>query len=124
MDVSKVTRSRLQGRVPVLYVLPAGTRAATLAAAQDFAVTSKAQKPADFVTKQNEPGDVGINGVISATPNAPIPLNTFRSKVLRVVVKIDNNPKAKGKATFQTIANGKISKTANKADQSAFNAVC
>ncbi|GLB44748.1 hypothetical protein LshimejAT787_1800850 [Lyophyllum shimeji] len=122
-DVSKVTRGNIPKRVPTLYVLPAGTRASILGAAQDFETTSTAKQRADFVTKDNEPGDVGIQGV---TPDASgvLPLDAFRSKVIRVVVKSTSN-KAGGKATFTTIgADGKASKTASKSDQAALSKFC
>jgi hypothetical protein len=84
-------------RVAAVHVLPAGTRAAVLAAAKKFEVTSVAKEAADFVTKDNEPGDVGINGV-QKDANGQTALDTFRDKVIRTVVKT-TSAKAKGKAS-------------------------
>jgi len=114
-DAAKVTRSKIQkGRVPVVYVLPAGTRAAIKAKTKDFEKERDAKRAADFVEKDNEPGDVGINGVA----NAGKALTDFRAKVLRTVVK-KVSAKAGGKATFVTITKGKASNTATKDDQAA-----
>lgn len=72
-----------------------------LALAKDFAETSAAQQRADFVTKENEPGDVGIQGRSAdpSTPGAAIPLDEFRDSVKRSVfvqrkknVKKNENP--------------------------------
>jgi hypothetical protein len=111
-DAAKVTRSKISGRVAAIYVLPAGTRAAIAKAAKDFEVERDAKRAADFVVKDNEPGDVGINGVA----NAGKALNDFRAKVIRTVVK-QTSAKAGGKATFVTITKGKASNTASQADQ-------
>jgi len=121
-DVSKVTRGKIANRVATVYVLPAGTRQATLAAAKKFEETSAAQEAVDFVTKDNEPGDVGINGV-QADAGGALPLDTFRNKVIRTVVKTVS-AKAGGKATFTTITKGKKSNGASKDDQKALLPFC
>ncbi|KAI0041710.1 hypothetical protein FA95DRAFT_668106 [Auriscalpium vulgare] len=122
-DISKVTRGSIKGRVATMFVLPAGTRAQIVGAAQKFEVTSEAQKAADFVTKDNEPNDIGINGVANNAAGV-LPLDDFRSKVIRTVVK-QTSAKAKGKATFTTITKGQSpSSTASKSDQKAMAAFC
>lgn len=87
--------------MPTVYVLKAGTRAEKLALAKKFEETSAASQRADFVTKDNEPGDLGIQGV-SVDPtvaNAVLPLDAFRNSVLRTVSK-KTSAKAGGKATY------------------------
>ncbi|KAI0049927.1 hypothetical protein FA95DRAFT_758825 [Auriscalpium vulgare] len=121
-DISKVTRAGIKGRVPTMYVLPAGTRAQVVAAAQKFEETSEAQKPADFVTKDNEPNDIGINGV-AQNADGVLPLDDFRSKVIRTVV-LQKSTKAKGKTTFTTITKGKSATGASQADQKVMNKAC
>lgn len=122
-DVSKVTRDKIQNRVPTLYVVPAGTRASMLGAAQNFETTSAAKKRVDFVTKDNEPGDIGIQGVTPGS-SGTIPLDTFCSKIIRVVTK-STSTKAGGKATFTTIrADGKVLGSTSSSDQKALNRFC
>ena len=94
MNAATVTRAKISGRVPTVYVLPAGTRAAMVAAAKDFEVERDAKRAANFVVKDNEPGDVGINGVADSGKA----LTDFRAKVIRTVVK-QTSSKAGGKAT-------------------------
>ncbi|KAF8888057.1 hypothetical protein BD779DRAFT_1672467 [Infundibulicybe gibba] len=120
-DAAAVTRGAIKGRVPAIYVLPAGTRDEVLGAAKKFEETSAAKEAVSFVTKDNEPNDVGINGV--QPENGVLPLDTFRAKVIRTVVKTVSG-KGGGKATFTTITNGKASKTASKSDQAVLNKIC
>lgn len=82
-------------KVPTVYVLPKGTRAAILAQAKDFYRTRNAKQAAQFVTKSNEPGDVGINHV--AKNGDVTALDEFRSNIIRTVVKVTSS-KAKGQA--------------------------
>jgi len=122
-DISKVTRGKIPKRVPTMYVLPAGTRASVLGAAQDFETTSAAKKRVDFVTKANEPGDIGIQGITPSTSGTR-PLDTFRDKVIRVVTK-STSAKAGGKATFTTIgADGKVSGKTSDSDKTALGRFC
>lgn len=121
-DASKVTRGSVPKRVATIYVLPAGTRKEVQAAAKKFEQTSAAKEATDFVTKDNEPGDVGINGVKKGT-DGKTALDTFRDKVIRTVVKTTST-KGKGKASFTTITKGKKSNTASKADQAALSKFC
>ncbi|KAH8835018.1 hypothetical protein DL96DRAFT_1572563, partial [Flagelloscypha sp. PMI_526] len=93
MDASKVQRGSIRGRLPTLYVMPSGTRARVQAAAQDFEESRDASTAQDFVTKDNEPGDVGIQGVRAAA-DGKIPLDTFRDQILRVVT-VQTNKKNK-----------------------------
>lgn len=88
---------KIPKRVPTMYVLPAGTRDKILGAAQPFETTSTSKHRADFVVKENERGDVGIQGV-SRDASGTLPLDTFRNEVMRVVTKSTSN-KAGGKAT-------------------------
>jgi len=121
-DVSKVQRASIKGRLATLYVLPGGTRQGLLAQAKDFDESKAAKKREDFVTKDNEPGDVGIQGVTPG-PDGKLPLDVLRDQVIRVVVK-QTSAKAGGKPTFTTITKGKISNGATKADQAALNNFC
>ncbi|KAI0261867.1 hypothetical protein BC834DRAFT_972440 [Gloeopeniophorella convolvens] len=121
-DASKVQRGKIPGRVPTIYVLPAGTRAAIAAATKDFETTSTAQQATDFVTKDNEPGDVGIQGV-QAGADGKTPLDNFRAKVIRTVVK-QTSTKAGGKSTFTTIKGGKSQNIASKGDQEVLSGFC
>ncbi|TFY75515.1 hypothetical protein EWM64_g8498 [Hericium alpestre] len=98
--------------------MPAGTAKSLLGKAQKFETTSAAKKSADFVTKDNEPGDLGINGVAKSA-DGTLPLDQVRNKVIRTVVKTS----AKGSQQFVTIKNGKASKTAAKADQALLNKI-
>ncbi|KAI0066263.1 hypothetical protein BV25DRAFT_1821193 [Artomyces pyxidatus] len=116
-DASKVSRSSMKGRVPTLYVLPGGTRAAIASAAHDFEETSAAKRAVDYVKKDHEPGDFGINGV-AKNAAGKIPLDVFRAQVLRTVIK-ETSASAGGKAKFTTITKGKSSPTATKNDQAA-----
>lgn len=119
-DAGKVLRGSIgKGRQPTVFVLPAGTRDSVLAAAKDFDTSRDAQEAQDFVTKDNEPGDVGINGVKPAA-DGKLPLDTFRSKVIRTVT-VKNN---KGKLAFQTVKDGKVSNTASKPDQASLRGFC
>ncbi|KAI0066239.1 hypothetical protein BV25DRAFT_1897724 [Artomyces pyxidatus] len=121
-DASKVTRGSLKGSVPVIYVLPAGTRDTINAAAKKFEETSAAQEATDFVTKDNEPGDIGINGIAKNAADV-LPLDDFRSKIIRTVIK-QTSAKAGGKTTFTTITKGKASNTATKSDQKVLSPFC
>ncbi|KAI0262001.1 hypothetical protein BC834DRAFT_972397 [Gloeopeniophorella convolvens] len=121
-DSSKVTRGKISGRVPTIYVLPAGTRASILGAAKDFETTSTAQQATDFVTKDNEPNDIGVQGV-QAGADGKTPLDNFRAKVIRTVVK-QTSTKAGGKTTFTTIKGGKSQNTATKDDQKVLSGFC
>ncbi|KAI0059764.1 hypothetical protein BV25DRAFT_1840180 [Artomyces pyxidatus] len=112
-DASKVTRNA-QGRWATLYVLPSGTRADVTKKAEKFEVTSEAKRAAQYVTKDHEPGDNGVNGV--AKFNNVIPLDDFRSKVKRTVIL---RRLAGGKFGYTTITKGKRSDTATKDDQKA-----
>ena len=73
-------------QVGTLYVLLAGTRAAMLKDAKDFEVTSAAKIPTSFVTKDNEPNDIGINGV-APDASKELPLDVSRNSIIRVVQK-------------------------------------
>ncbi|GLB45001.1 hypothetical protein LshimejAT787_1900790 [Lyophyllum shimeji] len=122
-DISKVERGKIPKRNPTMYVLPAGTRDSIFAAAQDFETTSSSKQRADFVFKDNERGDVGIQAVSPGASSA-VPLDTFRDQVIRVVTK-STSDKAGGKATFTTIgADGKTTKGASKSDQAALSGFC
>ncbi|KAA1469130.1 hypothetical protein DENSPDRAFT_559444 [Dentipellis sp. KUC8613] len=106
-------------RVPTIYVLPAGTAQALLARAKQFEETSAAGVPADFVVKDNEPGDIGING-IAPSADGTLPLDQFRSQIIRTVIK----SASKGSQQFITINKaGKASKTASKTDQALLNKI-
>ena len=96
MDASKVTRVS-STRAATVYVLPKGTREAVLAQAKDFYKTRNAKEASEFVTKSNEPGDVGINRVANSGDGTA--LDDFRNKVIRTVVKI-TSPKAKDQAKW------------------------
>ncbi|TFY70128.1 hypothetical protein EVG20_g2883, partial [Dentipellis fragilis] len=118
-NANAVTRSSFGKRVPTIYVLPAGTAQSLLSQAKEFEVTSAAGVPADFVVKDNEPGDIGING-IAPSADGTLPLDQFRSKIIRTVVK----SAAKGSQQFVTINKaGKASKTASKTDQALLNKI-
>ena len=71
-EILKVVRGSMRKRLPMMYVLRPGTREATLRAAEDFSQESEALRPAEFVTKANEPGDVGINGVMLVGQTTPL----------------------------------------------------
>ncbi|KAI0066261.1 hypothetical protein BV25DRAFT_1525215 [Artomyces pyxidatus] len=107
----------MKDRLPTLYVLPRGTRESIDKLKQRFEDTSEAKRAAAYVTKDHEPGDIGINGV-SKLAGDRIPLDVFRSQVIRTVVK-KTSAKAGGKASYVTIKKGKKSKTAEEDDQKA-----
>ncbi|KAF8888054.1 hypothetical protein BD779DRAFT_1525345 [Infundibulicybe gibba] len=107
-NAAKIKRGSMRGRIPAIYVLPAGTH------------TSEAKEAVGFVTKDNEPGDVGINGI--QPENGVLPLDAFRDKIIRTVVKTVSG-KAGGKEAFATISRGKVSKTASKSDQALLNKI-
>lgn len=113
-NAATADRTPIPKRLATIYVLPAGTRAAIAAAAKDFETEKTAKRATDFVTKTNEPGDVGINGVA----NGGKALSDFRAKVIRTVIK-QTSASAGGKVSFVTITKGKTSKTATAADQKA-----
>lgn len=98
VNKSSTQPTAFSGRVPTIYVLPSGTRDKLLKQAKNFEQTSEAKKRVDFVTKDNEPGDIGIQGVSAAAEGEQIPLDQFRALIKRIVVKVVAT-KAKNKAT-------------------------
>jgi hypothetical protein len=95
-----------------VYVLPAGTRQRLLSEAKDFEKSVEAEKAVDFVVKDNEPGDIGIQAILKDA-NGKSQLDVFRAEVIRSVYV-----KNKSSSPFFTLdKNGKGSNTASKADQ-------
>ncbi|KAI0066258.1 hypothetical protein BV25DRAFT_1835902 [Artomyces pyxidatus] len=103
-----------KGRVPTIHVLPAGTRDALRSAAHRFEDTSKAKQAVDFVTKDHEPGAIGINGIKKT--GGKTALDDFRNKVIRTVIK-----ETFTKGGKQTVKHTTIHKGATKPSSGASN---
>jgi uncharacterized protein (DUF2141 family) len=97
-----------------VYVLPAGTRDRLLPKRQNFAKTSQAEQPVDFVFKKEEPGDIGIQGIVKDS-NGQSQLDLFRSQIIRAFYVKDT--KAGASQPFFTLKNGVGSPRATSEDQ-------
>jgi hypothetical protein len=78
-------------------------------------VSKTAERPVDFVTKEEEPGDIGIQGIVKDA-NDKSQLDLFRSQIIRAVYIKNPNPRAS--ARFFTLnKDGTASAGAIKPDQ-------